>query len=937
MASPDQGDLKADLWRRAYRIFDDALTVPREQQTEFARSRVSGDPELLETVLELLQQASEEEADVFEEPQLPLGSRIGRYEITGKLGRGGMGHVYSAHDLELGRVVALKLLSGQTGSPGKTGSAERLIREAKAASALNHPNIVTVYEVVRHGSDVALAMELVEGRSMREVCGSAQPAEKVVHWARQIAQALAATHARGIVHRDIKPENVMLRPDGYVKVLDFGLARRTRMPGDGTARSTQFDGLGGTLSYMSPEQIQGKAPDQASDIFSLGAMLYELLCGRHPFQADSPIDTAYAIAHQEPKPAALVVPQIPAELSALVSAMMAKKPEDRPTSLELEQRLALPRRRRPFTHRRWVRVAAVVSLGLVLAAAGAVRLKEWAFTPKPLVLDPVTRLLDKNVTAAAVSPDGSELVYALFGGPLYLRRMSDGGTRSLHSPPDLRASRLAWFADGKQLLISGALGEDPKPLVWVLPLDGIDRDPVLLPQQGRNAAPSPDGARIVLCSNDCSAIRIIDRDGSNARVIRSAEAGANFHSLVWSPDSKRLSYMVLTQVSRPPAKYSFVFETVDAESGAVVARIENLPLFSATALPDGRIVGLPWAFPAVSHGGELIEIDTNPATGEITGRRSTPMPQSTNGVFSSLTVSSDGTTMALISASEFVNVYSAEVVTDPAPALRNVRRLTFGLTQDYPQSWTSDSTGIVFESNRNGKFELFRYDLAGSKEVPIFRGEEDAVQPKVTPDGRWILFRQGTSKYGNQLMRIPVGGSAQPTAVPMDGMKGAEQGCGLSPESRCVARSVEADQFVVRELDPLKGKGRVLARIPYGPYLIFDWSLSPDGTVIATPNHDLQSALIRLTPLDARMDERFLKLEGLRNLCAVSWSRDGKGMFVTATGASGGIMLYTDLEGHVSQLLESSKVTFVLPSPDGHRIAYPEHVTASTVQLLKRP
>jgi len=753
----------------------------------------------------------------------------------------------------------------------------------------------------------------------------------------QIVNALAAAHARGLVHRDIKPENVMLRPDGYVKVLDFGLARRTRLPGDGTARSTLFDGLGGTLSYMSPEQTQGKTPTQASDIFSLGTMLYELLCGRHPFQTASPIDIAYAIAHQEPKPVGSLRSEIPAELSDLVSAMMAKKPRDRPTAHELEQRLALPHPREPFTRRRPVRVAAVVLLGLVAATAGAVRVRKWVLTPKPLVLDPLTRLLDKNVTAAAVSPDGSQLVYSLLGGPMYLRRMSDGGTRSLHSPTDLRASRLTWFADGKQLLISGTVGEDPKPLVWALPLDGFDRDAVLIPQQGRNAAPSPDGFRIVLCSNDCSALRIIDRDGSNARVIRSAEAGANFHSLVWSPDSKRVSYMMLTQVSRPPAKYSFVFETVDAESGAVVARIENLPLFSATALPDGRIVGLPWAFPAVSHGGELIEIDTNPVTGAITGQRSTPMPLSTNGVFSSLTVANDGTTMALISASEFVNVYSAEFVTHPAPALGNIRRLTFGLTQDYPQSWTSDSTGILYESNRNGKFEIFRYDLAESRETLLFRGKEDAVQPKVTPDGRWILFRQGTSKYGNQLMRIPIAGSAQATPVPMSGMKGAEQGCGLSPQSRCVARSVEADQFVVRELDPLKGKGQVLARIPYGPYLIFDWSLSPDGTVIATPNHDSQGALIRLTPLDARMDERFLKLEGLRNLSAVSWSPDGKGMFVTATGASGGIMLYTDMQGHLSQLLESSKVTFVLPSPDGRRIAYPEHVTASTVQLLKRP
>uniref|UniRef100_Q01QY7 Serine/threonine protein kinase with WD40 repeats n=1 Tax=Solibacter usitatus (strain Ellin6076) TaxID=234267 RepID=Q01QY7_SOLUE len=937
MGTPDEADLKAQLWRRAYEIFDDGLETPSEQRHDFARARASGDPELLEIVFELLQNAREEDLDGVEEQEPRIGSKLGRYQITAKLGRGGMGQVYAAHDSELGRLVALKLLSGQTGSPGKMGSAERLIREAKAASALNHPNIVTVYDVVRHGSEVALAMELVEGQSMREVCGQPQPVGQVIHWARQIVQALAATHARGIVHRDIKPENVMLRPDGYVKVLDFGLARRTRLlEGAPSASASLFGFLGGTLSYMSPEQARGENPTQASDIFSLGSMLYELLCGVHPFQSASPIDTAYAIAHHEPKRAGSVRPEISAALSSLVAAMMAKDAADRPAAVELEQLLKLSGTPEPFTRRRRAPAMAALSIALLLVAAGAVFLRQPLETPKPLVLDPLTRLLDKNVTAAALSPDGTQLVYALFGGPLYLRRMSDGGTRILHSPAGLRASRLAWFADGKQLLISGA-GDDRKLALWVLPLDSLERDAVLVPHQGRDAAPSPDGSRIALCSSDGSAIRIVDRDGSHPRVIRSAEPGANFHSLVWSPDSKRISYMILTQVARPPAKYSFVFETVDAESGLLIARIDDLPLFSATALPDGRIIGLPWAYPATSHGGELIEIRTNPSTGAVIGQSRTPMPYSKDGMFSSLTVSNNGGTMALISASEFVNIYAAEFAAAPVPALSNVRRLTFGLTQDYPQSWTPDSKAILFESNRNGRFELFRYELSSGRETMFYRGREDAVQPRVTPDGRWILFRQGASRFAAQLMRLPVDGSAQAAPVPMAGETGAEQGCGAAPASRCVVRSVEADQFVVRELDPVQGKGRVLARTPYGPYLIFDWSLSPDGSVIASPNHDSQSALIRLTPLDARIDERFIKLEGFRNLSSVSWSADGKGLFVTANAGSGGIMIYSDLEGHASQLLESSKVTFVVPSPDGQRIAYPEQVTSSTVQLLRRP
>src|SRR5579871_5451191 len=345
MGTGDRDDGQAQLWRRAYEIFDDLLEKPKEERDQLARALAAGDSALLAIVFDLLRNATEEGLDTVAEEEPRVGSKIGRYEITAKLGRGGMGHVYAARDTELGRVVALKFLSGQTGSPGG-GSADRLIQEAKAASALNHPNIVTVYDVVRQGSEIALAMELIEGQSMRELCDRPQPVENVVRWARQIAQALAATHARGIVHRDIKPENVMLRPDGYVKVLDFGLARRSRLPGASTSLSSSlFGGLGGTLSYMSPEQTRGDSPTPASDIFSLGSMLYELLCGRHPFQSGSPIDTAYAIAHQDPKRAESIRSEIPGRISSLLHAMMAKDPAVRPTAADLAEDCDIRRNR----------------------------------------------------------------------------------------------------------------------------------------------------------------------------------------------------------------------------------------------------------------------------------------------------------------------------------------------------------------------------------------------------------------------------------------------------------------------------------------------------------------------------------------------------------------------------------------------------------------
>ena len=209
--------------------------------------------------------------------RLPNGTSLGRFVITGFVGQGGMGRVYSAHDPDLDREAALKVITLKA----ETSSSERFIHEAQAASALNHPNIVTVYEVIRSGPTVAIAMELVNGTSLRHHCGTAQPVQKVALWGGQIAHALAEAHARGIVHRDIKPENLMLRPDGYIKVLDFGLARRA-----GVEREDDELALG-TLGYMSPEEIEQRPITAASDIFSLGVVLYELASGTNPFRGES--------------------------------------------------------------------------------------------------------------------------------------------------------------------------------------------------------------------------------------------------------------------------------------------------------------------------------------------------------------------------------------------------------------------------------------------------------------------------------------------------------------------------------------------------------------------------------------------------------------------------------------------------------------------------
>jgi tetratricopeptide (TPR) repeat protein len=271
-----------------------------------------------------------------------IGETIGNYHITAELGRGGMGEVYRARDLRLGRAVALKFLPERNLSD--RGAVERFLREARAASALNHPNIVTIYDVGETASGRYIAMEFVEGHTLRSLANGGLLIEKLLDVGGQVAKALAVAHAAGIVHRDIKPENIMIRADGYVKVLDFGLARVPAATGTGdeteTGLATHPGTLLGTVRYMSPEQGRGEAATAAADIFALGIVLYELATGRHPFDAKSQMGVLQAILFESQLPASRLRPDISATLEALLARMLQKDPRLRPAAAEVERALA---------------------------------------------------------------------------------------------------------------------------------------------------------------------------------------------------------------------------------------------------------------------------------------------------------------------------------------------------------------------------------------------------------------------------------------------------------------------------------------------------------------------------------------------------------------------------------------------------------------------
>ncbi len=272
---------------------------------------------------------------------IEAGSSIDRYEVVSLLSAGGMGEVYRARDPLLERELVLKVLPQRTQFHSEP--LERFIREARAASALNHPNIVTIYAIGESDGCHFIAMELVKGRTLRQLGRDGTPAKIVAQVGSQAARALAVAHEAGIVHRDIKPENIMVRDDGYVKVLDFGIAQLSRHDDKGASDDSRLTRPGmvvGTMRYMSPEQATADDITPASDMFSLGIVLYELATGKHPFEASSDMAVLSSIILRDAPPPSRLNPRIPREFDAIIGRMLAKNPAARPTSIEVATILA---------------------------------------------------------------------------------------------------------------------------------------------------------------------------------------------------------------------------------------------------------------------------------------------------------------------------------------------------------------------------------------------------------------------------------------------------------------------------------------------------------------------------------------------------------------------------------------------------------------------
>jgi Tol biopolymer transport system component len=510
---------------------------------------------------------------------LAAGTRLGPYEIVAPLGAGGMGEVYRARDTRLSREVAIKVLpAGLASDPERL---KRFEKEARSASALNHSNIVTIYDVGSEGGVSYIAMELVRGEPLRaRLLHGVLPVREILRIGVQIAEGLSEAHASGIVHRDLKPENVMLSEQGHVKILDFGLAKLTQPEGSGgeathaptVSGATEPGIVMGTAGYMSPEQALGKNVDFRSDQFALGSILYEMATGRRAFQRGSAPQTLTAIIQEEPEPIAAANDKFPAPARWIVERCLAKEPRNRYASTEdlardlatLRDHLseatstiagpaALPP---PVRRRGWVGAAVAAAILVALGfAAWRLRSRDY-FWKNPLAGAQFTRLTDWEGSEldAAISADGKFVAFlADRDGPFdgWVTQVGSGEVRNLSGGkvPDLLNDRIrnigfsedaahVWVRVPQKVSPAGALTES----VWSAPTMGGALQPFL--GRATLAVSSPDRDRIVYHTSEAGdPLFVADRNGANPKQIFVGKPGIHNHYSTWSPDGRFIYFV----------------------------------------------------------------------------------------------------------------------------------------------------------------------------------------------------------------------------------------------------------------------------------------------------------------------------------------------------------------------------------------------------------
>ncbi len=712
---------------------------------------------------------------------------LGNYQVLEPLGSGGMGEVYKARDTRLNRLVAIKVLRGDL-SASATGR-QRFTQEAKAASALNHPNIVTIYDIFEYDGMDCLVMEYIAGKTLHALIPrQGMPWNEALPIAVQVAEGLRKAHSAGIVHRDIKPSNVMVPGSGPVKILDFGLAKLAEpeaLAADDNTRTagpvTQAGAVVGTVSYMSPEQAQGKPVDSRSDIFSFGSVLYEMLTGRRAFQQDSAVGTMAAILHNDPAP--LASPGLPRALSRILFKCLQKNPEDRwqdmgdvkqlledvakdsqsPPDIQSSAQTAGAGHARRFG---WPAVAAGCVAGALLAYAA---FRAWpgpsaSRAPATAVLHMVTA--DSGLTGfPAISRDGKLVAFAsdrAGENNLDIWVQQIGGRdpiRLTQDPAD--ESDPAFSPDGAMIAFRSE--KDGGGIYLVPALGGT---PVLLAPLGRNPRFSPDGRWVAYAvggeavSNPGSAgVFIVSAGGGAPRAVHPEMATAT--NPVWSPRADRL--LVLgRQDAKAPARAELDWWILPIDRGSpqrtgAYARLDRQKL---TQVPFSQVYPAPldWRddggdrvlFSAFR--GEAANLWEIPLLGTGAAERLTLGP----GLHRHASWSGDARRLIFAAEELHFDVWRQPLDRPTGASKGPIERLTSEANDELTPSISWDARKIAYVSHRADYWSLCIRDSASGPERTLLSSPTRLLSARLSGDGTRILY----SSSGYDLLSIPSAGGA---------------------------------------------------------------------------------------------------------------------------------------------------------------------------------
>jgi len=900
-----------------------------------------------------------------------IGENISHYRVLEKLGGGGMGVVYKAEDTRLHRFVALKFLPDDVAHDPQ--SLERFRREARAASALSHPNICTIFEIDEVDGRAFIAMELLEGRTLASmIAGRPLELETVLDLGIQIASALDAAHAKGIVHRDIKAANIFVTQGSHVKILDFGLAKvvpAKSFDADSKQATVTFEenltspgAAMGTVAYMSPEQVRGKELDARTDLFSFGAVLYEMSTGMRPFVGDTSGVIFDGILNRPPVEPVRLNPTIPRKLEEIISKALEKDRETRcQTAAELRadlkclkrdiesggtgtQLLPMPPVTATGGHaftRKWPwAVGSILALALAAFIGAWLALRHAGTTTNVPQLASAYRLTtnptDNAISGSAISPDGKYLAYSDNTGT-YLRLLSTGEIHPL-LPKLTSAEHFSWFPDSTELLASWETANHQLGLWAFSILGGTPRQ---LSEEGWAASVSPDGSKVVFLKSahfgeNGGEIWVMDANGANQRKVQSMSSQLEvFHSPSWSPDGHRIVYGVYRPFVRNGSINSCALDGSDVK----VLFSDSSLGYGLKWLADGRLL-FTWDEPARS------EINPNFATSNPNNTNNTNVwfvrledgavrgapTRVTNGYgfVDQPSVTSDGKHLVFSRAKPEADVYVAEFLPGKFQ-ISTPRRLTLDDADDYPFDWTADDKAVLFSSNRTGTTNIYsqRIDQISAEMVVSGSGEKSIT--RLNPDGTQVLYLALTEPNNLaalvRMMRAPINGGPPQEVLELPYLTNYQ--CSRAPAKVCLLAQTEPKQFIVQRFDPETGSTQPFASFEASP--VWNWSLSPDGKTFAAVQYSTGQNVVQLVPTSGR-PRREITVKEWNGISSIDWSADSRGFFITSN-PTGHLptLLYLDLSGNAHPLWSMKRLfweSWAIPSRDGKHVA----ISAPTVE-----